>query len=256
MKEYISTRAFVELLVGRTDVGTYAGQNTLESGYEKGWLEQQDLLEAEAKINRRSAARILHEFLRVECGEADTEQWQEATKLQDLYDCRVCVNHVAQMFAKGIMTGIVKEHKMGGADHQSYALVFGMTELVTNEEATLFVERLWNPGLRVLLSQSTTLREKSPYAIPVKQEEVAAFLEKYPQCILVDVRTKEAFEQGHRAGAIHVSMSRILTVYGEQGGSLFGEDDRLLLYCDMGYQSEIAANCLKSAGFREVFYVE
>ncbi len=78
-------------------------EQVLEYGWEKGWLEEQDILWRDRFIERRNAARIIHEFLRVQCGEADEKNWREAEKLTDLYHCKVCAKHVAQVYLKGIM---------------------------------------------------------------------------------------------------------------------------------------------------------
>lgn len=81
----------------------------LEYGWDKGWLEEQDILWKNRYIERRNAARIAHEFLRIQCGEADENEWREAEKLTDLYHCKACAKHVAQVYLKGIMPA--KEEK-------------------------------------------------------------------------------------------------------------------------------------------------
>lgn len=72
-------------------------------GRNRGWLCEQDLSWCDYEVDRRSAARIIHEFLRVECGQADVRDWNKAKKLKDLYDCRACTKHVAWVYEKGIM---------------------------------------------------------------------------------------------------------------------------------------------------------
>lgn len=72
-------------------------------GRKCGWLEEQDQLWAERPIEKRNAARIVHEFLRIEYGIPDERDWGKAKKLEDLYHCRVCAKHVAQVYIKGLM---------------------------------------------------------------------------------------------------------------------------------------------------------
>lgn len=72
-------------------------------GRQQGWLEEQDLLYKEFIIDRRSAARIIHELLRIEAGIRDVEDWKNARRIKDIYDCKVCAKHVAQVYEQGIM---------------------------------------------------------------------------------------------------------------------------------------------------------
>lgn len=120
----------------------------LEYGRQRGWLEPQDLLEAEKPLIRRQAARILHEFLRKECGEADEADWGSAGKLADLYDCRVCVNHVAQVYAKGIMgpmscsmEGVSEPSERVSEENQEKIKIFGMEKRVSHREAAVITAR-------------------------------------------------------------------------------------------------------------------
>ena len=57
----------------------------------------------DAKLERRNAAAIMHLFMRRTKIEPDEDNWDKAKVLKDLYDCRVCVDHVGQMYVKGIM---------------------------------------------------------------------------------------------------------------------------------------------------------
>ena len=72
-------------------------------GRENGWLEQEDELFKEEEINRKTVARILHMYLLKEKEIPDIKDISKAQVLRDLYDCRVCANHVAQIFLTGIM---------------------------------------------------------------------------------------------------------------------------------------------------------
>ncbi len=120
----------------------------LEYGRQRGWLDPQDLLEAEKPLLRRQAARILHEFLRKECGEADEADWGSAGELADLYDCRVCVNHVAQVYAKGIMgpmscklERVCETSERVPEENQEKIKLFGMEKKVSHREAAVITAR-------------------------------------------------------------------------------------------------------------------
>lgn len=130
----ISVEEFLQLLWQKYKGKSPEGMEWLFSyGRQQGWLEEQDELNAREVLERRSAARILHEFLRKEMAEPDEDSWGTATELADLYDCRICVNHVAQIYAKGIMGEFCRTP--GGRP------LFGMREEVTGEEAGKIVER-------------------------------------------------------------------------------------------------------------------
>lgn len=74
-----------------------------ELGKSRGWIDSLDTEWLYRKLERRQAARIIHEFLRIEFGLQDTRDWSHANRLKDLYDCRVCAKHVAQVVERGIM---------------------------------------------------------------------------------------------------------------------------------------------------------
>ena len=72
-------------------------------GRKEGWLEAEDELFADRDITRKNAARILHMYLLKVRGISDISGIEKAHVLRDLFDCRVCANHVAQMYLRSIM---------------------------------------------------------------------------------------------------------------------------------------------------------
>lgn len=72
-------------------------------GLEKGWLEFEDRLYREDEITRKNIARIIHMYLLKEKGIPELQDISKAGELRDLYDCRVCANHVAQIYLRGII---------------------------------------------------------------------------------------------------------------------------------------------------------
>ena len=54
-------------------------------------------------VLRKDAARILHLYMLKVLHMKDEEDISSASVLKDLYDCRVCVNHIAQVYLKGIL---------------------------------------------------------------------------------------------------------------------------------------------------------
>lgn len=68
-----------------------------------GWLETEDELFKDREITRKNAARIIHMYLKKACEIRDLPDITPAECLRDLYDCKVCANHVAQVYLRGIM---------------------------------------------------------------------------------------------------------------------------------------------------------
>jgi phage shock protein E len=65
--------------------------------------------------------------------------------------------------------------------------------------------------------------------------------------VVIDVREKSEYENGHVEGAINIPSSELLD--GAQVLSRFSKETPLILYCRSGARSAIALNMLKSLGF-------
>lgn len=76
---------------------------TSKEGIELGIYDAQDMLDMQAGVERRHAARIFHSILHKKYDVKDLSDISEASRLLDLYDCRVCVNHIAQVYLRDIM---------------------------------------------------------------------------------------------------------------------------------------------------------
>ena len=100
--EYISVSEFVTKLYGKTDKNRAPG-DILKIAYSEGWLEAQDISGTDNNIKRSDAARILHLFIRERLQLKDLPDISGAEVLKDLYDCRICANHIAQVYLRGIM---------------------------------------------------------------------------------------------------------------------------------------------------------
>ena len=86
--------------------------NVFSDGLNNGWLEYEDKLYKDDEITRKNIARIIHMFLLKEKGITDIQDISKAGELKDLYDCRVCANHVAQVYLRDIMSA--KELSVNG----------------------------------------------------------------------------------------------------------------------------------------------
>ena len=112
----------------------------LRYGHFRGWLEDIDERHPESLLNRQTAARIIHQFMVVELHMSDVADISAAEKLRDLYTCRVCANHIAQVYARGIMGA--EEVLSGDAAATQSILIFNHLGRMSYREAREAMERL------------------------------------------------------------------------------------------------------------------
>ena len=143
---YITVGQFVTALLAKCPTILTSYNHTMSSpgtlgplnyGYQAGWLEDMDITGMDEPLLRKNAARIIHEFLRLELHEPDTKDISAATKLRDLYDCRVCTKHIMQVVAKGIMEGYYLTDTL---------YLFGLNDQITTEEAQIIIDRVSHIG--------------------------------------------------------------------------------------------------------------
>ena len=104
-------------------------QKDLAYGHSRGWLEDQDERFCDKLLDRRTAARIIHRYMKIELVVPDLTDISSANVLADLYTCRACVNDVAQVFLRGIMQA--RQVERDGKIIE----IFDMGGLVINEDA-------------------------------------------------------------------------------------------------------------------------
>lgn len=80
------------------------------------------------------------------------------------------------------------------------------------------------------------------YYYTISQNELFRYLQK-PDTILVDLRTPDVFQKGHIPGAINIPYHQLLM----KSISAFNREI-VILYCDRGSQSLLAARDLQKRG--------
>ena len=177
-------------------------------------------------LTRQNAAKTVHEWLRKVRPEPDEPDIEAALRLRDIYDCHACVEHVAQVYVKGIMTA------RGG--------LFGMKEELSGREAAEIAERAVNPAKRVRVDG---VKAENPSPQP---DDGATIYD-----VIIDVRSREEFAEGHRKGAVNVPLADYL----EDPVTFVAEKDAAILFvCQRGIKSRIAAEAAIRHGFRNVRY--
>ena len=126
--------------VGAVGCASLAQSELLRYGHFRGWLEDSDERHPESLLNRQIAARIIHQFMVVELHVPDLAEISAAEKLRDLYTCRVCANHIAQVYARGIMGA--EEVLLGDAVAAQNNLIFNHLGRMSFNEAREAMERL------------------------------------------------------------------------------------------------------------------
>ena len=85
-------------------------EEALDKAHTLGLIDKDDTKHPDEAVVRKKAAKILHMYLLNVMHVKDEDDISPASIMKDLYDCRVCVNHIAQVYLKGIM----KAHEYPG----------------------------------------------------------------------------------------------------------------------------------------------
>ncbi|GAA4062876.1 rhodanese-like domain-containing protein [Amphibacillus indicireducens] len=201
---------------------------------ESGLIEDFDLVNREQLIERRQVARIVHDTLRLKMHEPDEDDWTAAKELVDLYSCRTCVQHISQVYVKGII------------DSEQPNL-FNLTGNFTQAEAADVILKMIDGTKRNPKTSGARID-----SIKLSPDQAREFLTKNQATLLLDVRSSEDYQAGHLAESISVpleSMDEKLTRLNVK------KETPIILYCQRGYRSQLAADRLIEAGYKYVYTV-
>lgn len=85
---------------------------------------------------------------------------------------------------------------------------------------------------------------------PISVEQVKEDLESGKDFILLDVRTKEEFEEGHIQGAINIPLKNLSY---EVENEIPDQDQTIYLYCRSGVRVLTAGHILHDLGYNDVY---
>lgn len=202
-------------------------------------------------LQRRYAAGMIDFYLKKMRNEPRLEDISAASELLDIYDCRVCAASVMQVYGKGIIGALLVSPcgtvRKGDDPKNGERLFFGLEEPMTKEEAEESLSRTRNPSLRIP-PKSKKAEQQSSFS--VSEEEALKAFQNDSKAVFIDVRTAAGYAKGTVPGAKNVPMGQLL-----QNPFLAGSDKEAVyyLFCEGGFQSETAASCMNSAGYRKVF---
>lgn len=232
----MTTERFVEWIIKSHEDCLNAYQKSaqltiIEYALNEGLIEDYDVVNLQSPIERRQAARIVHEMLRSFFAEADENNWAAAKQLDDLYSCRTCVQHVAQVYVKGIINA--KRHKC-----------FELNDSLTHAEAAIILLKMMDPSFRNPKTEEKTTKHQD-----IEPEKAKRLLSK-SSTLLLDVRTIDAYTKSHLAGSIHFPLEKMM-----KNAKIVGakRDTPIILYCQKGYRSRLAADELRKSGYTQVY---
>ncbi len=110
-----------------------------EKAYSMQVIDNQDYLHPYEYISRKAAARIIHHTLLYLLDEMDISDIRPASVLADLYDCRTCVLHIAQVYLKKIMDSKIVTDENSGKTYE----IFDMNSGIEYEEMNQILSKIW-----------------------------------------------------------------------------------------------------------------
>ncbi|RCW42468.1 rhodanese-like domain-containing protein [Paenibacillus prosopidis] len=238
-EDNVTTEQFVTMVIRSSKGNIEPTRGFWSSGYMdyalyKGIIEDYDITNISKPIERRSAARIVHEALLTEFGERDEYEWSTAENLRDLYSCHTCVMHIAQMYVKGIM--LARDHNL-----------FDAAGSLTHAEAAAVVARMLNREQRIPQTGGRKFQSKN-----LSPDEAWELMLNDPTAMLVDVRTIEDYKTGHIQESICIPLHDISI---NPFSVCVRKDTPIILYCQKGYKSSAAAQDLIEAGYSRVYTI-
>lgn len=122
------------------------------------------------ELERRYAACIAHEILSSVLKEADEKNLSKAYELLDIFECRSCTGHIAQIYEKGIMT----------ANNG----LFELRKHLLESEAPDIIDRMFDNRVRIVYREE----EKKPATVVITEEEFIEMLRSREEIFFMDIR--------------------------------------------------------------------
>ncbi len=127
----ITIGEFIKILISEEPQTGDGFDEILKDARKAGWIEEQDILGRDEELDRRTAARILHMYRKQVLGISDVPDISAAYYVKDLFDCRVCANHIAQIILQGVMEPV----KVGDM------VIFDVYKTLTDKEARDYISK-------------------------------------------------------------------------------------------------------------------
>ena len=184
-------------------------------------------VDRDMQLDRKTAALIIHEFLYDVLKEPDEEDISPAFELEDIYECRVCAMHIAQVYSKGI----------ANASHY-----FDLKRTVSEDEAANLIDRTLIPGKRVKPTGNSLFTTKDTIR-PLKADNGEV------RSKVIDIGSHAEYELYHEEDSENIPMDELVRNPYSIGNDL---KTPITVICDSLSRIEVAIKCLKEAGFKDV----
>ena len=211
----------------------------------------------EAPLDRKTAAAYAHSFLLNAIGEEDEAEIDPAFKLADIYECKVCSMHIAQVYCKGIMEA--KECK----DNES-RLYFDLAAYVDETEQDLIIRRMLDPHERVRhgdvrgpAGMEPNGREPNSYEHAGNGSRIVRHINistlKNLDALFVDIRSRSEYELGTVYEGINIPMDELIR---NPYCLPCDIEANVVVWSNDASRSEIVSKCLADAGYISVFILD
>ncbi len=125
-------------------------------------------------------------------------------------------------------------------DERGYKIVLNKNKVDQNNKKIL-------EKYKINFDRSEDLKIKSKYS-DITSQELMQKVERKEKFVLLDVRTKEEYIQGHIKGSIFIPHTNIKTEYKKLGCKCH----EIIVYCQIGEKSRLAGESLAKLGFGKV----
>lgn len=194
-------------------------------------------------LTRNEVAKTVHEFIRDVLGEPDESSIDGALVLKDLLDCGTCVQHIAQVYLKGIMDPVCNDEFRGRQQIDREEL--NRIDIKVSERIDRAITGDVPGGCSMGCSTGCT-----GDALDIRHILNKRCSNRYlNQSLIIDVREKYAFDSKHVPGAINIPLREYAL-----NPHLAGNDthQHLIFVCEMGQTAQLAAEYARAAGYNNV----
>lgn len=87
----------------------------------------------------------------------------------------------------------------------------------------------------------------------ISYEEALEIIKNNPETVLLDVRSKQEFQEGHLPGAISIPVYDLAK---NVGGQIKKRDNLIIVYCKTGARSKKAAKILADLCYTNVYIIK
>ncbi len=107
-------------------------QKSRDELIDAGVIDEVALTNPGEEIDKKTVSLIIHNYMRQTLKISDLPDISKAYVLKDLFDCRVCANHIAQVYLRGIME----------AEETDGLVIFNVFRKVSKEDALGWFEKI------------------------------------------------------------------------------------------------------------------